>query len=124
MEVEAVTGNCGHVFGELGVVRVQVVGRGLGSWGLLLGLLGLLLGAVEGGERGLDAELALAAAALRGGFLRGGEGEQAEGHRTGGRPAVPVRDGCGSQVGQEGGFGESHAMLWPMGGFNVCLIQR
>ena len=114
MKVEAVTAKCGHVFGQFGVVRVQVVGWGLGFWGLLLGT-------VEGGERGLDAELAFAAAALRGGFLRGGEGEEAEGHHGGGRPAVLVGVGCGSQVRQECGFGESHDVL--LRGFQ-CLIQR
>lgn len=66
------------MFGEFGVVGVEVVRWGLGFEVVLL-LLVLGLGAVEGGERRFDADLALAAAAFCGGFFWGGEGEEAEG---------------------------------------------
>lgn len=69
VEVEAVAGERRHGLGKLGGVWV------LWDLGLLgfSGLLGLGLGAVEGGERGFDAETALAAAAFCGGLFRGGE---------------------------------------------------
>lgn len=60
--------------------------------GLGLGF-GGALGAVQSGEGGLHAELALAAAALGGGFLRGGEGEEAEGEH-GGRAAAGAGEGA------------------------------
>lgn len=108
VKVQPVAGKGGGVFGKLRVVRVEVVGWGLG---LGIGIGGLWLGAVQSGERGFDAELALAAAAFRGGFFRGGEGEEAEAD-GGGLSEMLVRVGHGSKVSEEGGFGESHAMLW------------
>lgn len=106
MEVEAVTGERGGVFGKFGVVRVEII-----RWRLRLrvGILGLLLVSVEGGERRLDAELALAAAAFCGGFFWGGEGEETEADEGGGRwSEMVVTDGDEFQVSEEGGSGESH----------------
>lgn len=79
VEIEAVAGEGRDGLGEFWGVGVLRDLRILGFGGLLL------LGAVEGGERGFDAQAALAAAAFGGGFFRGGEGEgAAEGDEGGG----------------------------------------
>lgn len=69
VEIESVAGEGRDGLGEFWGVWVLWDLRVLGFWGLLL----LLLGAVEGGERGFDAQAALAAAAFCGGFFWGGE---------------------------------------------------
>lgn len=66
VEIEAVAGEGRDGLGEFWGVGVL--------WDLrVLGFGGLLLGAVEGGERGFDAQAALAAAAFGGSFFGGGE---------------------------------------------------
>lgn len=82
VEIQAVAGESRDGFGEfwdIGVLRF----RGLG--------LRLLLGSVKGGEWGFDAEAALAAAALGGGFLRSGEGEETKGDEGRWRMEVTTR---------------------------------
>lgn len=76
VEVEAVAGQSRNGFGEFRGVRVL-----LGFRGLLLLL--LLLVAVEGGERGLDAEAALATTSFGRSFFWGGEGEESKGDEGG-----------------------------------------
>lgn len=70
VEVEAIAGECGNMFGELRIVRVKVVGWGLG---LRLRLLGLR--AIKSGKGRFDAELAFATASFGGSFFGRGEGE-------------------------------------------------
>lgn len=64
VEVEAITSESGNMFGELRIVRVQVVWWGLG---LRLRLLGLR--AVESREGRFDTELAFATASFSGSFF-------------------------------------------------------
>lgn len=69
MEIEPVSREGSGGFRELGGVRVRVLGGGRSAGASLLAV---------GGERGFDAEAAFPATSLGGGFLRSGEGEEAE----------------------------------------------
>lgn len=96
------------MFGEFRVARVEVIGRGLG----FRVRIGCLLSAIEGRERGFDAELAFATAAFCGGFLWGGEREEAEEDGGGlSDSGVPVRFGNGfGELREECGFGKGHGV--------------
>lgn len=105
VQVEAIPRERGDGLRELRGVRV------LGDGGR--GLRGRRGGGrpVEGGEWGLDAESALAAAALRGGFLGGGKGEEAEGDEARRMAAMRAVEGGArqdSEMGEEGWFRERH----------------